>query len=520
MAWQTEIDELNLRREQADAMGGAEAVEKQHRRGRLTIRERIAGLVDGGSFQEVGKLAGQGSYENGRVTSVTPAPYVMGIAKVDGRTVAVGGEDFTIRGGTAWGTSRRKGGQGGFIEDLASHYRIPLINLVDGSGGSVTSIKRRGYTTFPGVHGFERSAELLGQVPVVSAVLGTAAGGPAGRAVLSHFSIMVKKTSHIFAAGPPVVSRALGEDLTKEELGGTRIAVEMGGTIDNTVDSEEECLAMIQRFLSYLPQNVWEIPPVLPSEDPPERSEEELLTIIPERRSKPYDMRRLVEMIVDTDSTLEIQPTFGRSVITSLARLGGYSVGIVANNPMVYGGAMDADSSNKQTHFMELCDTFHIPIVFLVDLPGFMVGKRAEARGTLRAGMRCLYMGLQASVPIFTVVVRKCYGMAGMAACDKAGIDFKVAWPSAELGALPVEGGVAAAYRREIESAPDPEARREEIEEELRSYGSPFRTAEVFMVEDIIDPRETRAYLCRFIEAAQGRLKTEVGIKARAGVRP
>lgn len=520
MAWETEINELTFRRGQAEGMGGAEAVGKQHQRGRLTVRERIAGLVDEGSFQEVGKLAGQGNYENGRVTTVTPAPYVMGIAKIDGRPVAVGGEDFTIRGGTSWGTSRRKGGQGGFIEDLASHYRLPLINLVDGSGGSVTSIKRRGYTTFPGVHGFERSAELLAQVPVVSAVLGTAAGGPAGRAILSHWSLMVKETSHIFAAGPPVVVRALGEDLSKEELGGTRIAVEQGGTIDNWVESEQQCFAMIRRFLSYMPQNVWELPPVVPCDDPPERREEDLLTIVPEERRKPYDMRRLVGMIVDRDSMLEIQPTFGRSVITTLARLNGHSVGIIANNPMIYGGAMDADSSNKQTHFMELCDCFHIPIVFLVDIPGFMVGSRAEAQGTLRAGMRCLYMGLQASVPMFTVVVRKCYGMAGMAATDKGGIDFKIAWPSAELGTLPVEGGVAAAYRYEIENASDPELREKEIEQELRAYGSPFRTAEAFMVEDIIDPRETRLYLCRFIEAAQGRLKTGVGVKHKAGVRP
>ncbi len=520
MSWQEEVDELNLRRKWAEELGGAESVTRQHERGRLTVRERISGLVDEGSFQEVGKLSGQGEYVDGRPAGVTPAPYVMGIAKIGGRPVAVGGEDFTIRGGTAWGARRRKGGQGGFIEDLASSYRIPLVNLIDGSGGSVTSIKRRGFTTFPGVDGFERSAELLGQVPVVSAVLGTAAGGPAGRAVLSHWSVMVKETSHIFAAGPPVVERALGQKLSKEELGGTRIAVDHAGTIDNAVESEEQCFAMIRRFLGYMPQNVWELPPFLACDDPPERREEGLLSIIPKERRKPYDMRKLIEMVVDRDSIFEIQPTFARSVITSLARLGGHTVGIIANNPMVYGGAADAHSSDKQTHFVELCDCFHIPIVFLVDIPGFMVGSKAEKEATLRAGMRSLYIGLMATVPMFTVVVRKCYGMAGMAATEKNGIDFKIAWPSAELGTLPVEGGVRAAYRHEIESAPDPAEREAEIEAELRAVSSPFRTAEAFMVEDIIDPRETRPYLCRFIEAAQGRLKTTLGSKSRAGVRP
>ena len=201
-------------------------------------------------------------------------------------------------------------------------------------------------------------------------------------------------------------------------------------------------------------------------------------------------MDHLIELVVDRGSVFEIQPTFGRSLITCLARLGGYPVGIVANNPMVLGGAVDAFAARKQAHFIELCDCFHIPLVFLVDVPGFMVGTRAEQAATLREGMRALYVGLQASVPMFTVVIRKCYGMAGMATCDKNGLDFKIAWPSAEWGSLPVEGGVAAAYRREIANAPDPAARERELEEQLRALASPFLTAEAFGVEDMIDPRE------------------------------
>lgn len=515
-----ELAELALRRAEAEKLGGAEAVRKHHAQGRLTIRERISGLVDAGSFQEVGKLTGQGHYAGGTLTGVTPAPYVMGLANIDARPIAVGGEDFTVRGGISWSGERKKGGQGGFVEDLAHQYRIPLVNLIDGAGGSVTSIQRRGYSVFPGVHGFERSVELMGEVPVVCAVLGTAAGGPAGRAILSHWSVMVKGTSQVFAAGPPVVERSLGQKISKEELGGPAIAVDVAGTIDNAVASEQECFAMIRRYLSYMPQNVWALPPVVDGGDPVDRCEDALQKIVPQSRRQPYDMRKLIRLVIDRESMFEIQPTFGKAVITCLARMNGKVVGVIANNPMIYGGAMDVKAARKQTHFMELCDCFHIPLIFLVDVPGFMVGRQAEAAATLREGMRSVYVGLQATVPMYTVVIRKCYGMAGMGATDKNGLDLKIAWPSAEWGSLPVEGGVAAAFRRQIEAAADPKAREEEIEAELRALASPFRTAQAFGVEEIIDPRETRPYLCRFIDAAQGRLQTTLGRKPKYGVRP
>lgn len=518
--WAAEVEELRFRKAEAAKHGGAEAVQKHHDQGRLTIRERIAGLVDNDSFREVGSLTGQGKYDGATLKSVTPAPYVMGLAKIDGRPIAIGGEDFTVRGGTSWSGDRKKGGQGGFVEDLAHAYRIPLVNLIDGSGGSVTSINRRGHSVFPGVHGFERSVELMGEVPVVCAVMGTAAGGPAGRAILSHWSVMVKGTAQVFAAGPPVVERSLGQKITKEDLGGSPIAVDAAGTIDNVATDEVKCFEMVKRFLSYMPQNVWELPPALPTTDPADRREEALLSIVPRNRRQPYDMKKLIRLVVDRDSMFEIQPSFGKELITCLARLNGKVVGIVANNPMVYGGAMGVKGARKQTHFTELCDCFHIPLIFLVDVPGFMVGKDAEAAATLREGMRSVYVSLQASVPMITIVIRKCYGMAGMGATDKNGLDFKLAWPSAEWGSLPIEGGVAAAFRREIAAAPDPKKREAELEEELRSMASPFRTAEAFGVEEIIDPRDTRAYLCRLVDAMQGRLRTTVGPKMKAGVRP
>ena len=518
--WAAEVEELHFRRREAKALGGSEAVAKHHDRGRFTIRERVEMLVDPNSFKEVGTLAGQGRYDGATLTGVTPAPYVMGLASIDGRPVAIGGEDFTIRGGSSWSGDRKKGGQGGFVEDLAASYRIPLVNLIDGAGGSVTSINKRGHAVFPGVHGFERSVELLGKVPVVCAVLGTAAGGPAGRAILSHWSVMVDGTSQVFAAGPPVVERSLGQKISKEDLGGPALAVDLAGTIDNRVATEAVCFDEIRRFLSYMPGNVWELSPVVACTDPVDRRDDALIRIVPKDRRQAYNMRKLVDHVVDRDSFFEIQPTFGRALIAGLARMNGKVVGILANNPMVYGGAMDVKAARKQIHFVEMCDCFHIPLIFFVDVPGFMVGKDAEAAATLREGMRAVFVGLQATVPMYTVVVRKCYGMAGMGTTDKNGLDLKIAWPSAEWGSLPIEGGVAAAFRRDIESAPDAKVREQEIEAGLRAMASPFRTAEAFGVEEIIDPRETRPYLCRFIDAAQARLRTTLGPKPKYGVRP
>jgi acetyl-CoA carboxylase carboxyltransferase component len=520
MSWKSALDELARRRKWAGAQGGDANVKRQHDQGRLTVRERVAGLVDADSFQEIGKLTGSEEYDGTTLKHVTPAPYVMGLAEIDGRPVAIGGEDFTVRGGTTAALDKRKGGQGGFVEDLALQYRIPLVNLIDGAGGSVTSAKRRGHTVFPGIDSFDRSVDLMGETPVVCAVLGSAAGGPAGRAILSHWSVMVKDTSQIFAAGPAVVERSLGQRLDKEALGGAAVAADKGGTIDNVADSEEDCFEMIRRFLSYMPQNVWELPPFAATDDPVDRCEDALQSIVPEERRRPYDMRKLIELFVDRDSMFEIQPTYGKALITCLARLNGHVVGIVANNPMIYGGAMDGPAARKQVRFVEMCDTFHIPLVFLVDVPGFMVGLQAEESGVLRDGMRAVYVASQTTVPVITLVIRKCYGMAGMATCHKRGLEYRIAWPSAEWGSLPVEGGVAVAYRREIAAAADPKAREKEIEEELRVYGSPMRTAAAFGVEDMLDPRETRPYLCRLVELAKSRLKTELGPKYRSGVRP
>ena len=269
-----------------------------------------------------------------------------------------------------------------------------------------------------------------------------------------------------------------------------------------------------------MPQNVWELPPCETSDDPVDRCEEELLSIVPRERTVPYRMHRLLELVFDTGSIFEIQPTFGQALITSLARLNGHPVGVIANNPMAFGGAMGAKEACKQTHFIELCDCFHIPLIFFVDIPGFMIGTAAEEEATLREGMKTVFAIHRVQVPIFTLVIRKCYGMAGMATCDKDGLDFKIAWPSGEWGSLPIEGGVAAAYRRDIASSENPAQREKELEDELRQFASPFRSAEAFAVEEIIDPRETRPLLCNFIALTRNRLKTLVGPTAKRGVSP
>tara|TARA_A100001037_G_scaffold84233_3_gene76338 strand:+ start:10609 stop:12150 length:1542 start_codon:yes stop_codon:yes gene_type:complete len=511
VSWEREVEELNRRHAWAEELGGRDNIDKLHNQGRQTVRERIEQLADAGSFHEVGKLAGNAVLEDGELKRVVPAPYVMGLARIDGREVCIGGEDFTIRGGASWSGARSKGGQSGFVEDLAYEYRIPLINLLDGAGGSVTSAQRRGYSVLPGAHGFERNVDLMDTVPVIGAVLGSAAGGPAARAVLTHFSVMVKGTSHVFVAGPSIAERGLGEDIDKEGLGGHKVAVDIAGTVDNAVDSEAESFEQIRRFLSYMPQNVHELPPEIASDDPADRAEEELLSIVPQERRRPYEMRRLLELVVDKDSSFEVQPTFGRAVYTILARMSGRPVGVIAHNPAYYGGAVDPKSARKQTRFIRLCDIFHIPIVFFVDTPGFLVGRKAEEEGMIRDGVDSMAALLKARVPVLTVIVRKCYGIAGTVPFDKNGVDFQVAWPSAEWGSLPIEGGVAVAFRREIAAAADPKKREAELEKELRELASPFLTAQAFAVEDVIDPRLTRPLLCRFLDAAQNRLRADFG---------
>ena len=517
--WQPEVGEIATRMELANEMGGLERVQRQHDNGKLTIRERIDAVLDTGTFHEIGGLTGAGVYEDGKLTDFTPSPYVGGLGKIDGRTVVVGGEDFTVAGGSADLTMDRF--KSVFYADLARDYRVPLIYLHDGAGANVASTSQEGHSHVPS------SFDLFGpviraslEVPVLGGILGATAGGVAANAMLCHFTVMTRETGSLFAAGPPVVKRAIGTEITKAELGGVDVHVGTSGAVDNAADDEADVFRQMRTFLSYFPSNVYQQPTVRSCGDPLDREEDALLSIVPRNRARVYNMRRIVELVVDDGAFFEVKPDFGRSLHTILARVGGYPVGIVANNPGVIGGAMSAASADKQGSFVELCDHFHIPIVFLADVPGFMVGPDAESTGTLRHGMRAFWATYLATVPVFTVITRKNYGMAGAATAHAGQVNYRVGWPSGEWGSIPIEGGVDAAYSREIANAPDPKKRRAEIEAELGQLRNVFRTAEHFGIEEIIDPRKTRAYIGRFLENAYNTIAAKVGLKSKPGVRP
>jgi acetyl-CoA carboxylase carboxyltransferase component len=507
--WQPEVDELQRRRQLAQGMGGPEGIARQHAGGKLTVRERIDLLADPGSWREFMGLMGHATYDGAELAGFTPRGGVDGFCRIDGRKVVVTGGDFTVRGGSGGGSS------GGLGMELAANrraleWRVPYVRLLDAAGGSVRSFEEIGRTYLPDGNSFTwPDVQLLRAVPVVSAVMGSVAGLPAVHACMAHFNVMVKGTSQLFPGGPPVVKAALGYDITKEELGGYELHTRQSGVIDNLAETEPEALAMVRRFLSYLPSSVWEMPPRCEAADDPERRDERLLTLVPRDRRRPYDGHRLIESVCDTGSFFEIAPGYGRARITGLARLNGYPVGVMANNPML-GGATGVAEGDKVIRLMQLCDTFHLPLISFADEPGFLVGLESEKRGIERAGARLVIATCDTRMPWATVVVGQLYGVAGQCQHRPSGMFRRYAWPSARWGSMHIEGGASAAYRREIESAPDPEAKRDEIEARLQAIASPFRTAEA-TGQDIIDPRDTRALLCEFVEDAQPILRTQLG---------
>ena len=515
MSWRPEVDEIRRREALAREMGGAENVARQHANGRLTVRERIDLLIDTGSFHEVGALAGRGVYDDaGNLKSFTPSNFVFGTCRIEGRRAVVGGDDFTVRGGAA---DAAVGNKMGYSEKMALGLKLPMVRLVDGTGGggSVKTLEMTGRTYVPANPSWDTVVELLGEVPVVAACLGPVAGLGAVRVATSHFSVMVKGVSQLFVAGPPVVERGVGQKVSKEELGGSRIHTEESGAVDNEVATEQEALECVRRFLSYLPSNVYGVPPRAASEDDAHRRDEDLISMIPRDRRRSYDVRRILRAVLDRDSLFEIGPKYGRPLVCGLARLNGYPVGVMANDPRQGGGAVNAAAAEKMIRFIDLCDTFHLPCVNFVDNPGFLIGVAAERAGTARIGARALIAVYQSTAPWISILLRRVYGVAGAAHGNAQALNLRYAWPSGDWGSLPIEGGVQAAYRREIEASPDPDARRREIEERLQLYRSPFRTAESFGVEEIIDPRDTRPLLCDWVEIAYSLLPPQVGPKRR-----
>ncbi|HYB90308.1 MAG TPA: carboxyl transferase domain-containing protein [Candidatus Binataceae bacterium] len=514
MSWQPEIDEIRRRVELAKQMGGAENVKRQHDGGKLTVRERIERLLDPGSFHEYGAIAGVPKYEGETLVELRPANFVGGTGRINGRRVVVGGDDFTVRGGAA---DASIGGKQGYAERLAHELHLPIVRLVDGTGGggSVRSLDTLKRTYVPANPAFDVLVALMSEVPVVAGCMGSVAGLGAARVAASHFSVMVRGTSQLFVAGPPVVKWGVGEDLDKEELGGSHIHAHESGAVDNEAESEDEAFEQIRRFLSYLPQSVWQTPPRITPTDDPHRREEDLLSIVPRNRRHGYDARRILELVTDRGSFFEIAPYFGPSLITGFARLDGYPVGVMANDPFQIGGSLDGPASDKMVRFVDMCDTFHLPVVNFVDQPGFLIGQEAERSGTIRRGVRALFAVFQTVTPWVAIMVRRAFGVAGAGHGITSGLNLRYAWPSGDWGSLPIEGGIEAAYKRDLAAAKDPEKLRKELEDKFNAVRSPIRTAEAFGIEEIIDPRDTRPILVDWVHQAYEIVPTQVGQRTR-----
>ncbi len=513
MSWKPEAERIDRQRQLAKQHGGEAAVEIHHQKGRMTIRERIDALIDPGTFREQGPIAGHSELdESGEWRGFTPANYVLGIGDIDGRPCVVGGEDFTQSGGSPTPAGLRKSV---YAEELACQYRLPLVRLLEGGGGSVRGAGKQGRQAGGdpvfATPRFASVARALTIAPVASAAMGPVAGLPAARLVASHYAVMSRATAQVMVAGPAVVERGLGEKLTKRELGGADVHA-ASGVVDGVTDDERGAVDAIRCFLSYLPANVDNLPPVWSNVDPVDRCDEELLEIVPRNRRHAYDIRQLIRHVVDRDSFFELTPGYGPSQVTALARLNGQPVGVLGNDPRHHAGSMDATGAQKYRRFVELCDTFHLPVVSFVDEPGFMIGSDAERAGTIRYGTAAICSVMQSEIPWASILVRRAFGVA--AAAHFAAGSYVLAWPSSETGALPAEGGVAIAFKREIEAAEDPEAMRRELEARIAAAASPFPRAEGFAVHDLIDPRRTRPMLIRWIELVQPLLQRQLGARA------
>ncbi|HEX9066347.1 MAG TPA: carboxyl transferase domain-containing protein [Streptosporangiaceae bacterium] len=514
--WGPEIEEIARRRELALGMGGPEKVRRQADAGRLTVRERIARLADPGSFAEIGALTGFGQYDaDGRLVAMTPANFVAGTATVGGVRVMIGADDFTVRGGSGDAAIHAKQV---FSEQYAGDLRLPVVRLLDGAsgGGSVKMTLDTGYTYVPVNPGWDAVVANLSLVPVVSACLGPVVGLGAARLVMSHLAVLVTGIGQLFTAGPPVVLGGTGEDLTKEELGGADVH-RRNGTIERFAASEDEAFSIISAFLSYLPASVHEVPPVSPGSDSAERREESLARAVPRDPRQPYRIEPVLDAIFDRGSVFRYAE-YGGATVTALARLDGHPVGVIATDPY-RGTTMSLEGAQAITRLVDLCETFHLPVVSLTDQGGITIGRVAEERGTIRAAARAITAVYQARVPQAELIVRRVYGVAGAGMINRHRTGRSWAWPSGDWGSLPARGGVEAAFRAQLALAADPAAEAELIRARLAALTSPFRTAERFGVQDMIDPRDSRPLLCDWVRDAY-RVLPELTGPAAFGVRP
>lgn len=500
-----QIDELRRRKDRNLQMGGPERVARQHERGKLTVRERLDLLFDPGSFVELGLLAHQQPLRGQEASAPEQTPadgVVTGHGLVDGRQVWVIAYDFTVMAGSMGQVGEQF--KASRVRELALRYRKPVVWLLDSAGAR---IQEAAGSTFAG-SGFLFSDQVAmsGVVPQVAAMLGPCAAGTAYIPGLSDFVPMVKGTSSMALGGSRLVRAATGEDVSDQDMGGSQVHCYQSGVGDNEVADDAQCLAEVRRFLSYLPSSNLEEPPFQDLGDPPDRRLETLQTLVPANPRAVYDVRKVVATIVDRDSWFEIKPTWARNLVVGLGRIGGHSVGLVANQPMQKGGVLDVDAADKAARFIRMCDAFNVPLVYLVDVPGFMVGSGVERQGIIRHGAKMLYATAEATVPKVTVVMRKAYGAGYFVMCGKGyHPDLLVAWPLAEISVMGPEGAVNIIFNRQVEAADDPAATRARLVEQVRETISPYVAAGWAMIDDVIDPADTREVIFRGLEQARGK---------------
>ena len=496
--YESKVGELRARRKKNLAMGGEEKIAKQHERGKLTARERIDLLFDAGTFVELGLLA-----QNRDGSDTAPADGVVtGHGEVDGRQVWVIAYDFTVMAGSMGAVGEQF--KAARVRELALRYRKPIVWLLDSAGAR---IQEASGSTFAGTGWlFAEQVYMSGVIPQVAAMLGPCAAGTAYIPGLADFVPMVKGTSSMALGGARLVKAATGEDVNDHDMGGSQVHCYESGVGDNEVENDAECIATVRRFLSYLPSSNLEPPPFEDIGDPADRLVAGLEKIVPVNQRAAYDVRKVIKAIFDAESWFEIKPTWAKNIVIGFARAGGHSVGVVANQPMQKGGALDSDSADKAARFIRMCDAFNVALVYLMDVPGFLVGSQVEKEGIIRHGANMLYATSEATVPKVTVIMRKAYGAGYYVMCGKGyQPDTIVAWPFAEISVMGPEGAVNIIFNKQVEASENPEATRAQLIETIRAQINPYLAAGWAMIDDVIDPAETRRVIVTGIEQARGK---------------
>jgi acetyl-CoA carboxylase carboxyltransferase component len=500
------VTALEERRARILEMGGPDKIARQHARGKMTARERIAALFDGSAFVEIGAHGTQMGLAAGPDGTDKPAAdaVITGFGKIDGRMVTCAAYDFTVKGGSIGYTGEEKVTR---LRSMALRSRWPIVWLIDSGGARIDpgSSHPDMISLFAGSgHLFREQVVMSGVVPQVAAMVGPGAAGTAYIPGLADYVPMVKGVGSLALGGPALVKAVTGQDIAEQELGGSKIHSEVSGVGDGEFADDAACLAAVRGYLSYLPSNCDEPPPDAPCDDPVDRRDESLLDLLPESNRKPYDMYKLIRAVVDRGEIFDIKPRFARSVVTCFARIGGKSVGVVANQPMHLGGILDIDSADKAAHFIQICDAFNVPLVFLQDVPGFMVGSKVEHAGIIRHGAKMLHVMSAATVPKLTVVVRKAYGAGYYVMCGRAyEPDLIVGWPGAEISVMGAEGMVGIAARKLFGDA-EPQAEvRKGIVDSIQKNIDIYKVAGWGLVDDVIDPRDTRRVLAWGLELAR-----------------